>query len=222
MEREINQPICKIPSMKDFSSRNTIKTKIYFSMRVTISLILAMLLFSCSHTSTKVKKDQPNILFIMADDHATNAISAYGSHLTTVFETPNIDRLANEGIRMDRTYCVNAICTPSRAPAGSDPRSGRRRRDRPRDLGARAAAGITFRAPRRRRNPRPLGTGGRVPAAHVVARQRARIARRRAGLPTDRSGRLEAPPGPDAWIRRNQGRVTRVPGTPTACTRSSA
>jgi arylsulfatase A-like enzyme len=56
-----------------------------------------------------------NIVYIMADDHATNAISAYGSHLTTVFKTPNIDRLAKEGMRMDRTYCVNSICTPSRA-----------------------------------------------------------------------------------------------------------
>lgn len=58
---------------------------------------------------------RPNIVYIMADDHATNAISAYGSHLTTVFKTPNIDRLAAEGMRMDRTYCVNSICTPSRA-----------------------------------------------------------------------------------------------------------
>lgn len=56
-----------------------------------------------------------NILYIMSDDHATNAISAYGSHLTSVFKTPSIDRLAAEGVRMDRTYCVNAICTPSRA-----------------------------------------------------------------------------------------------------------
>lgn len=56
-----------------------------------------------------------NIVFIMSDDHATNAISAYGSHLTSVFKTPHIDRLAKEGMRMDRTYCVNAICTPSRA-----------------------------------------------------------------------------------------------------------
>ena len=62
-----------------------------------------------------VRAEPPNIVFIMADDHATNAISAYGSHLTTVFQTPNIDRLADEGIRMDATYCVNAICTPSRA-----------------------------------------------------------------------------------------------------------
>mgnify|MGYP003310326040 CR=1 FL=1 len=41
---------------------------------------------------------RPNILFIMADDHAANAISAYGSKINT---TPNIDRIGNEGIRLD-------------------------------------------------------------------------------------------------------------------------
>jgi arylsulfatase A-like enzyme len=84
-------------------------------MKVLTFLTFLVIFYSCNSTSADLQKVKPNILFIMADDHATNAISAYGSHLTTVFETPNIDRLANEGIRMDRTYCVNAICTPSRA-----------------------------------------------------------------------------------------------------------
>ena len=56
--------------------------------------------------------DKPNILFIFSDDHATQAISAYGSKLN---ETPNIDRIANEGMRFDRCYVTNAICGPSRA-----------------------------------------------------------------------------------------------------------
>ena len=55
---------------------------------------------------------RPNILFIMSDDHAAHAISAYGSKINN---TPNIDRLANEGIRLDSTFCTNALCTPSRA-----------------------------------------------------------------------------------------------------------
>ncbi|WP_322885415.1 sulfatase [Sinorhizobium medicae] len=55
---------------------------------------------------------QPNILFIMSDDHAARAISAYGSGLNS---TPNIDRIANEGMRLDRCYVTNSICTPSRA-----------------------------------------------------------------------------------------------------------
>jgi len=55
---------------------------------------------------------QPNILFIMADDHAANAISAYGYGLN---QTPNLDRIADEGMRLDHCYVTNSICTPSRA-----------------------------------------------------------------------------------------------------------
>ena len=54
----------------------------------------------------------PNILFIMADDHAAKAISAYGEGIN---KTPNIDRIANEGIRLNHCYVTNSICTPSRA-----------------------------------------------------------------------------------------------------------
>ena len=55
---------------------------------------------------------QPNILFIMSDDHAAKAISAYGHGLN---RTPNLDRIANEGMRLDHCYVTNSICTPSRA-----------------------------------------------------------------------------------------------------------
>ena len=58
---------------------------------------------------------KPNILFIMSDDHTTNAISAYGSILANIAPTPNIDRLASEGVLMDNVFCTNSICTPSRA-----------------------------------------------------------------------------------------------------------
>ena len=61
------------------------------------------------------RTQRPNILFIMADDHACNAISAYGGRLAKVAPTPNIDRLAREGMRLDRCYVTNSICTPSRA-----------------------------------------------------------------------------------------------------------
>jgi len=56
--------------------------------------------------------EQPNILFIMADDHASKAISAYGYGIN---KTPNIDRIANEGMRLNHCYVTNSICTPSRA-----------------------------------------------------------------------------------------------------------
>ena len=59
--------------------------------------------------------DKPNILFIMSDDHTTQAFGIYQSHLASLNPTPNIDLLANPGIRFDRVYCHNSICTPSRA-----------------------------------------------------------------------------------------------------------
>ena len=55
---------------------------------------------------------QPNILYMMADDHSAGAISAYGS---LVNKTPNIDRLAEGGMRFESCFCTNSICTPSRA-----------------------------------------------------------------------------------------------------------
>jgi arylsulfatase A-like enzyme len=55
---------------------------------------------------------RPNILYIMADDHAAHAISAYGSKLIA---TPHIDRLAKEGMRFTNCFVTNSICTPSRA-----------------------------------------------------------------------------------------------------------
>lgn len=58
---------------------------------------------------------KPNILYIMSDDHAANAISCYHSILKDVFKTPNLDRLSSEGVRMEHFYATNAICTPARA-----------------------------------------------------------------------------------------------------------
>ena len=55
---------------------------------------------------------QPNILFIMSDDHSAKAISAYDGALN---QTPNIDRIAENGMRFDKCFCTNAICAPSRA-----------------------------------------------------------------------------------------------------------
>jgi len=60
-------------------------------------------------------QDRPNILFIMSDDHTSQAISAYQSELSKVFKTPNIDRIANGGMRFTNCLVTNSICTPSRA-----------------------------------------------------------------------------------------------------------
>ena len=56
--------------------------------------------------------NRPNILFIMSDDHAAHAMGCYGSRIN---ETPNMDRIAAGGMRLDNCFCTNSICTPSRA-----------------------------------------------------------------------------------------------------------
>ena len=66
---------------------------------------------SCKPEGIK-EKTRPNIIFIMSDDHAYQAISAYGHGLN---ETPNIDRIANEGAIFHRATVTNSICAPSRA-----------------------------------------------------------------------------------------------------------
>ncbi len=55
---------------------------------------------------------RPNLLFIMSDDHAAHALSAYGSRINT---TPQLDRIAEGGMRFDNAFCTNSICAPSRA-----------------------------------------------------------------------------------------------------------
>lgn len=59
--------------------------------------------------------DRPNILFLFCDDHATQAISAYGGPLAGIAPTPNIDRIAEEGMLFRKCYVTNSICGPSRA-----------------------------------------------------------------------------------------------------------
>jgi len=79
--------------------------------------VAASLAAGCSGVSqaASAKKQSPNILFIMSDDHAAHAISAYGSRLAKVAPTPNIDRLADEGLLFENCFCTNSICVPSRA-----------------------------------------------------------------------------------------------------------
>ena len=71
-------------------------------------LALSLIIFS----SCNKKEKRPNILFIMSDDHAYQAISSYDDRL---IQTPNIDRLATEGIKFTNACVTNSICAPSRA-----------------------------------------------------------------------------------------------------------
>jgi len=65
---------------------------------------------SCSDAPEE--EQRPNIIYIMADDHANRTIGAYEG---SIHQTPNIDRLAEEGAIFTRSYCSNSICGPSRA-----------------------------------------------------------------------------------------------------------
>jgi arylsulfatase A-like enzyme len=83
------------------------------SMSTTAALLASLLLPACTGKKDNATKDQrPNIIFIMCDDHAQQAISAYGSSL---IETPNIDRIGKEGIIFSNSFVANSICAPSRA-----------------------------------------------------------------------------------------------------------
>jgi arylsulfatase A-like enzyme len=90
-----------------------LKTKNLKYMQYFKLLLATLILVGCQ--AIQKKKDtieRPNILFIMTDDHTTQAMSCYGSEL---IQTPNLDRIANEGMRFNNCYVTNAICAPSRA-----------------------------------------------------------------------------------------------------------
>lgn len=79
--------------------------------KISIALV-ALFALLCSISFTQKEAKRPNIVFIFSDDHALQAISAYGSpHV----RTPNIDRIAKEGAIFPNTFCTNSICAPSRA-----------------------------------------------------------------------------------------------------------
>lgn len=79
----------------------------------TKALSAAVLLFALGGVAATA--EQPNILFIMSDDHAAHAVGAYGGRLAGLDPTPTLDRLAAEGVRFTNFFCSNSICVPSRA-----------------------------------------------------------------------------------------------------------
>jgi arylsulfatase A-like enzyme len=81
-------------------------------MKLVSAATLAAVLLSAGVPAPAGRSGRPNIIFIMSDDHAAQAIGAYGSRVNT---TPNIDRLAREGALLTSVFATNSICTPSRA-----------------------------------------------------------------------------------------------------------
>ncbi len=87
--------------------------KITHSFSLTI-IFLVVVFCACSSNETD-RAQRPNIIFIMSDDHTSQAFGIYGSRLASLNPTPNLDQIAREGIIFDHCFVNNSICTPSRA-----------------------------------------------------------------------------------------------------------
>ena len=94
-------------------------------MKFPFIIAALLLLFSCSkqlvestenstqkNSTQKNSTQKPNVIFIMTDDHAKRAMSAYTNEL---IQTPHLDQLAAEGIQFNNAFVTNSICGPSRA-----------------------------------------------------------------------------------------------------------
>ena len=92
-----------MPAFRHVSGANLLHSIMRFLAFVLLSLV------------TRVSAERPNIVFIFSDDHALQAISAYGGRFKDIAPTPNIDRIAKQGAVFERSYCANSICGPSRA-----------------------------------------------------------------------------------------------------------
>ena len=82
-----------------------------FNFNSSLATVIAVVPTVCSMAQEKPM----NVIFIMSDDHTSQAIGAYGSHLAKLNPTPNIDELASDGVVFDNCFCTNSISTPSRA-----------------------------------------------------------------------------------------------------------
>ena len=96
----------------------TAKVRLFIIHTILIGVVLHFSTFAQNKKTANKAVNQtgaakrPNIVIIVSDDHAYQAISAYGGGL---MQTPGIDRIANEGARFDKAYVTNSICGPSRA-----------------------------------------------------------------------------------------------------------
>ncbi|WBU89848.1 sulfatase family protein [Cellulophaga omnivescoria] len=79
------------------------------------SLFTATIISCAEKEKITIETKKPNIIYIMADDHTSQAFGIYGSRLASLNPTPNLDKIANQGIIFDNCFVTNSICTPSRA-----------------------------------------------------------------------------------------------------------
>ena len=95
---------------KDNSLESKAKNRIGWMLCVPILVLAASMAWAAEIQQTA--NPRPNILFVFTDDHAIRAVSAYGSKINV---TPNMDRLAREGMIFRNSFVTNSICAPSRA-----------------------------------------------------------------------------------------------------------
>lgn len=79
-----------------------------------IPFLLALFFVASKGWKGIKQKQRPNILFIMTDDHTSQALGAYKSRLAAINPTPVLDQLAGDGVLFTNVFCTNSICTPSR------------------------------------------------------------------------------------------------------------
>lgn len=87
----------------------------YKISKLVVAAAIFPFLISFEEKETQEPPQKPNIIYIMADDHTTQAFGIYGSRLASLNPTPNLDKLAGEGIIFDNCFVNNSICVPSRA-----------------------------------------------------------------------------------------------------------
>ncbi len=80
-----------------------------------VPLVAVVPMVGCSSQQNEQQEKRMNIVYIMTDDHAFQAISAYGNELSKLAPTPNLDRLAKMGVLFQSAYVENSLSTPSRA-----------------------------------------------------------------------------------------------------------
>ncbi len=84
--------------------------------RSLVIVLLFVLICSCDKKGNQETKTQkPNIIYVMSDDHTSQAFGVYKSRLASLNPTPTLDKIANEGMIFDNCFVTNSICTPSRA-----------------------------------------------------------------------------------------------------------
>ena len=83
-------------------------------MKIKLVILISIIVYSCN-IPAKENLKKPNIIFMMSDDHTSQAWGIYGGVLEKYAINKNIKRLAAEGVLLENAFCTNSICVPSRA-----------------------------------------------------------------------------------------------------------